>query len=64
MNALAVYYVNQHLMDLQEEARQAHLAKRARGEAKPSLLNRAVGAVRSAFGAGSTETSPTAASAA
>ena len=64
MNALAVYYVNQHLMDLQEEARQAQLVKLARGEAKPSLRRRAFAAVRSAFGAGSAETSPNAASAA
>jgi hypothetical protein len=61
MNVLAVYYVNQHLMDLQAEAR---LNRLAAGPARPSRLRRFAGAVRSAFGAGSTDASPTAAPAA
>jgi len=61
MNALAIYYVNQHLIDLQDEARRNRLVS---GPAKPSPVRRLAGAVRSAFGAGSTGASPNAASAA
>ncbi len=61
MNALAIYYVNQHLSDLHEEARRNRLAA---GPATPSRLRRLAGAIRSAFGAGSGDASPTAASAA
>jgi hypothetical protein len=61
MNVLAIYYVNQHLNDLQDEARRNRLVSRP---ARPSRLRRFAGALRSAFGAGSTDVSPTAAAAA
>lgn len=60
MNALAIYYVNQHLNDLQDEARRNRLVS---GPAKPSRVRRLASAIRSAFGA-SPDASPTAASAA
>jgi hypothetical protein len=61
MNGIAIYYVNQHLMDLQDEARQFRLVTAA---GKPSLIARLVAALRSASGARPTNASPTAASAA
>jgi hypothetical protein len=61
MNVLAIYAVNQHLADLHEEARRARLAHAAE---RPSLFSRLANAVRSAFGTGTTDRSPTAASAA
>ena len=61
MNALAIYYVNQHLIDLQDEARRNRLVS---APSRPSRLRRLAGAVRSAFGSSSTGASPTAAPAA
>ena len=61
MNVLAIYAVNQHLADLHEEARQARLIDAVK---RPSVVRRALAAVRSAFHAGTGEPSPTAASAA
>ena len=61
MNVLAIYAVNQHLADLHEEARRARLARTVE---RPSLVSRLVNAVRSAFGAGTTDASPSAAGAA
>jgi hypothetical protein len=61
MNALAIYYVNQHLNDLQDEARRNRLVS---GPARTSRLRRFAGAVRLAFAAGSADASPAAAQAA
>jgi hypothetical protein len=61
MNALAIYYVNQHLNDLHDEARRNRIVSRP---PRPSRMHRLAAAIRSAFGAGSTDASPTAASAA
>ncbi len=57
MNAVAIYYVNQHLSDLQEEARQARLA----GPAQPSLVRRILAAVRSAVATSTASPTPAAA---
>lgn len=62
MNVLAIYAVNQHLADLNEEARMARLARAA--DPKPSTLRRIVATVRSAFGSRTVDASPTAAGAA
>ena len=61
MNAIAAYYVSQHMNDLQAEARRNRLVSRP---ARPSRLRRLAGAVRTAFGACSTDASPPAAPAA
>jgi hypothetical protein len=61
MNVLAIYAVNQHLADLHEEARQARLVDSVK---RPSIVRRALAAVRSALSAGSAGPSPTAATAA
>jgi hypothetical protein len=62
MNVLAIYAVNQHLADLQDEARRKRLADMV--EKRPSLLGRLLAAVRSPLGSGPAVSSPTAASAA
>ena len=61
MNVLAIYAVNQHLADLHEEARQARLVESVN---RPSLVRRMLAALRTAFGAGTADPSPSAAGAA
>jgi hypothetical protein len=62
MNVLAIYAVNQHLADLQDEARRRRLADMV--DKRPSLLGRLLAAVRFPLGAGPAGPSSTAASAA